>query len=106
MISLLVVGTMIFVAAIAMGVLVSVLSLLGFIISLPFRILGLVFKLVGFVIALPFLILGTVLGGGALMIGLTLAFVPLLPVVALVALIWWLLHRGTHDKTSHASVVS
>lgn len=106
MISLLVVGALIFVAAIVIGVLVSVLSLLGFIISLPFRILGLVFKLLGFVIALPFLILGTVLGGGALMIGLMLAFVPLLPVVALVGLIWWLLRRGTNDRPSHASVVS
>lgn len=109
MISLLVVGTLVFVAAILIGTLATVASLLGFLIALPFRILGVVFKLVGFLIALPFLLLGIVLaaifGGGALVFGLMLAFVPMLPIVALGALVWWLLRRGD-DKRSQASVVS
>lgn len=112
MIELLVVGTFVFVAAILIGVFATVLGFVGFLISLPFRILGLAFKALGFLIALPFLAMGgllaLVLGGGALAVGLAIAFVPLLPVIALGALIWWLLKRDAprQDKRSHASVVS
>ncbi len=110
MIELLVVGTLVFVAAIVIGTLAAAASFIGFVISLPFRILGAVFKLVGFLVALPFLLLGVVLaaifGGGALVFGLLLAFLPLLPIVALGALVWWLLKRGGGGKGSQASVVS
>lgn len=112
MIELLVVGTFVFVAAILIGVLATVLGFVGFLISLPFRLLGLVFKALGLLIALPFLLLGGLLalvfGGGALAVGLAFAFLPLMPIVALGALVWWLLKRDEPRKTerSHASVVS
>lgn len=113
MISLLVVGTLVFVAVILIGTLATVASLIGFLIALPFRILGFVFKLVGALVALPFVLLGllfaAVFGGGALALGILLACIPLLPVLALGALAWWLLKResngGGRDR-SHASVVS
>lgn len=112
MIELLVVGTLVFVAAILIGVFATVLGFVGFLISIPFRLLGLAFKALGFLIALPFLamggILALVLGGGALAIGLALAFLPLFPFLALGALAWWLFRRGSPqpDKRSQASVVS
>ena len=100
MISLLVLGVLCVAGVMVFGVLAAVASLVGFVISLPFRILGLVFKLLGFVIALPFLLIAGVLGLG-------FALFPLLPLVALGALAWWLFRdRDRKPQGSHASVVS
>jgi hypothetical protein len=101
-ISLLVLGVLCVAGVMVLGVLAAVASLVGFVISLPFRILGLMFKLIGLVIALPFLLIAGVLGLG-------FALFPLLPLVGLGALAWWLFRdhdRSRKPQGSHASVVS
>ena len=98
MISLLVLGALLFAGMMVIGVLAAVAGLVGFVISLPFRILGLAFRLIGALIALPFLIIAGILGFG-------FALVPLLPLVGLGALAWWLM-RDRKPERSHASVIS
>jgi len=96
--SLLVLGVLFVAAMMVIGVLAAVASLVGFLVWLPFRILGFAFKLIGFLIALPFLIIAGVFGLG-------FALVPLLPLVGMGWLAWWLL-RDRKPQRSHASVVS
>ena len=98
MFSLLVLGVLFVAAMMVIGVLAAVASLVGFLVWLPFRILGFAFKLIGFLIALPFLIIAGVFGLG-------FALVPLLPLVGMGWLAWWLL-RDRKPQRSHASVVS
>ena len=102
MISLLVIGVLFVAAMMVIGVLAAVASLVGFLIWLPFRILGLAFRLLGLVIALPFLLIAGVLGLG-------FAVFPLLPLVGLGGLAWWLFRDRDRDRKpqgSHASVIS
>ena len=99
MISLLVIGVLFVAAMMVIGVLAAVASLVGFLIWLPFRILGLAFRLLGLVIALPFLLIAGLLGFG-------FALVPLLPLLGLGALAWWVLRDRKSQQGSHASVVS
>ena len=96
-------------------VVVGALGLVGGLILLPFRLLGFVFKmlglLLGVVIAVPFLIVGvllaTLVGGTGLAVLIGLVALPLLPFLALGALIWWLLRpRGPRrPEPSGATVV-
>jgi hypothetical protein len=97
-ISLLVLGVLFVAAMMVIGVLAAVASFVGFLLWLPFRILGLAFKLLGFLIALPFLIIAGIFG-----LGFTL--LPVLPLVGMGWLAWWIL-RDRKPERSHASVVS
>lgn len=99
MLTMVVLGVLVFCGVMALGVLATMLSLLGFLIALPFKILGLALRLVGFAIALPFLLVGGVL---ALLFGL----LPFAPLAALGALAWWLLRGRAKPAAPHASVVS
>ncbi|MCC6349598.1 MAG: hypothetical protein IT347_08405 [Candidatus Eisenbacteria bacterium] len=98
-------GALFVVAMLVVGVLVAVMSVLGFVITLPLRILGWTLKLVGLALFLPLLLVAGLLAGGgvlvALMFGLLL---PLAPIVGLAWLAWYLATRG--GKRSQARVVS
>lgn len=98
MVSLLVLGALVFAGLVVFGVLAAVAGLVGFVISLPFRVLGLVFRMLGLLIALPFVLLACVLGFG-------FAVLPLAPVIGVAWLVWWLL-RDRGRPRSQASVVS
>ena len=98
MITLLVLGALAFTAVLVFSVLAAVAGFVGFMITLPFRIIGWTFKLLGLLIALPFILLFGVLGIG-------FAILPILPLVGLGWLAWWLFRERKPDG-SHASVVS
>jgi hypothetical protein len=73
-------------------------GLVLWVVTLPFRILGFFFGFLGFLLAVPFIllagmiaVLGLVLA--ALLVALPILVLPLLPVAAMVWLIWWLLRR-------------
>jgi hypothetical protein len=70
-------------------------ALVFWLVLLPFRLLGFAFKALGALLFLPlFLVFGLLLG---VVVGVPLLFallVPALPVVLLVAGIWWLVKRG------------
>ena len=105
MLELVLVGAMFVVAMVVVGVVVALASLLGFLVVLPFKILGWTIKLLGMLVALPFLLLaGLLLGGGVLAAVLFSFVLPVLPLVGLGWLIWWLATRNSKD--SHARVVS
>ena len=95
MFSLLALAFAAFVVLVVVSALFGVAALLFWLVLLPFRLLGFVFKLLGAVLFLPFfLLIGLVL---AAFVGLPLLFVallPAIPVVLLVAAIWWLAKRG------------
>lgn len=99
MITLFVLGALVFAAMLVIGVLAAVAGFVGFVITLPFRILGLAFRLLGWLIALPFLLVG---GAIALVFGL----LPFAPIVLLAWLAWWLFRDRSKPERSHASVVS
>jgi hypothetical protein len=104
-VELIVLAALAFTALIVVGVLVSVFSVVGWFLWLPFKILGWALKLVGLVFALPFILLACVLGGLGLLLGTSVMVLPLLPLVVLGALAWWLFHdRGRHG--SQARVVN
>ena len=94
MIELVVLGTLVFAAVVVFGALAMVGGLVGWFLTLPFRIVGWAFKLVGFLIALPVLLfVGLLVGvvtGGALLFTAAAILLPMLPIVALAALLWWL----------------
>lgn len=99
MVELVVLGTLAFVALIVIGVLMSVFSLVGWLVWLPFKILGWALRLVGFVFALPFILLACVLGGLGVLLGAGVLVLPLFPLLAIGALVWWLFR----DRARHAS---
>lgn len=102
----LLVGAMFVVALMVVGVVIAVASILGFVITLPFKILGWTLKLLGLLFAVPFLLLGgLLLGGGVLAAILFTMVLPVLPLVGIAWLVWWLATRG-QSKESHARVVS
>jgi hypothetical protein len=79
----------------AVGAMFGLVALIFWVVLLPFRLLGFAFRALGALLFLPlFLVLGLGIG---VMVGLPLLFavlVPALPVVLLVAGIWWLVRRG------------
>ncbi len=112
MIELLVLGSLLLAAVVVIGTLATVGALIGGLVLLPFRILGWVLRVVlggavALVIGLPVLLIGLVVGGVGLALGVGLVAVPLLPFVALGALVWWLVKpRGPRKtETSGATVV-
>jgi hypothetical protein len=104
-VELVVLGALLFAAFVVVGVLLSVFSLVGFFLWLPFKILGWVLKLVGLVIALPFIVIGLLVGGFGVLLGVGVLFLPLLPLLLMGALVWWLL-RSRATPASRAHVVS
>lgn len=113
MIELLVLGGLAVAAMVVLGVLATVGALIGGLVLLPFRILGWVLRgllmgVVGLVVGLPLLIVGVVVGGLGLVLGAGFLLVPLFPLLALGALVWWLLKpRGPRkSEPSGATVVS
>ena len=104
MVELVVLAALAFTALIVVGVLVSVFSVVGWFLWLPFKILGWVLRLVGMLFALPFILIACVLGGFGLLLGTSVMMFPLLPLVALGGLGWWLFRGGRHG--SQARVVN
>ncbi len=112
MIELLVLGSLLLAAVVVIGTLATVGALLGWLVLLPLRILGGILKvLIGgtlaLVVGLPLLIVGLVVGGVGLAAGIAVLAVPLLPFLALGALVWWLVKpRGPRKpEPSGATVV-
>ena len=99
MVELIVLAALAFAALIVIGVLVSVFSVVGWFLWLPFKILGWLFQLVALLFALPFILLACVLGGFGLLLGTGFMVLPLLPLLALGGLAWWLFK----DRSRHAS---
>ena len=95
MFELLAVGFAAVVVLAVVSALFGLAALAFWVVLLPFRLLGFVFKALGALLFLPiFLVLGIIL---AAVVGLPLLFVvlvPALPIVLLVAGIWWLAKRG------------
>ena len=105
MVELIVLAALAFAALIVIGVLLSVFSVVGWFLWLPFKIIGWAFRLVGLMFALPFILIACTLGGFALLLGAGFMVLPLLPLLALGGLGWWLFKdRGRH--ASQARVVS
>jgi hypothetical protein len=96
--TLLVLGAFAFATIVVVAALTAFLGFIGFVITLPFRILGWALKLAGLLIALPFILLFGLLGFG-------FALAPVLPLVGLGWLAWWLFRERKPDG-SHARVVS
>lgn len=105
-IELLVFGVLAFAAMLVVGVLVGVLGLLAGIVTLPFRILGWTIKLLGLAFALPLLLVPAVIIGTLLLVVLGVTLLPMLPFVALIYIVYRLVRGRSHDRPSHASVVS
>ncbi len=95
MFGLLAVGFAGFVALAVIGALLGLATLVVWLILLPFRLLGFVFKLLGALLFLPVMLLvGGVVGA---VVGIPLLFVvllPMLPLVLIIAGIWWLTKRS------------
>lgn len=99
MIELLVLGSLLVVAAVVIGVLATVGALIGGLVLLPFKILGWVFKgmglLLGLVVGLPLAIVGVlvavIVGGVGIALAVALLAGPLLPLLLIGAVVWWLL---------------
>ncbi len=87
----------------AIGIALSVISLVLWLIFLPFQILGLAMKGAALLFALPFLAIFALVGFLVFGFGLLVFAAPLLPLVALIALVWWLVRR---PATRSASTVS
>ena len=102
MVELVVLAAVAFTALIVVGVLVSVFSVVGWFLWLPFKILGWVLRLVGLLFALPFILIACVLGGFGLLLGTSVMMLPLLPLVALGGLAWWLFRGGRQGSQARA----
>jgi len=92
---LLALGFAAFVVFAVVSALFGVAAMIFWIVLLPFRLLGFAFKALGALLFLPVLLtVGLVI---AALVGIPLllmALLPALPVVLLVAAIWWLAKRG------------
>ena len=99
MVELVVLAAFAFVALIMVGALLSVFSVVGWFLWLPFKIIGWAFRLVGLLFALPFILIACVLGGFGLLLGAGFMVVPLLPLLAVGAIAFWLFR----DRSRHAS---
>ena len=95
MFELLALGFAAFVVFAVVSALCGIAALLFWVVLLPFRLLGFVFKALGALLFLPVLaIVGLVV---AVLVGVPLliaALIPALPIVLLVAAVWWLAKRG------------
>jgi hypothetical protein len=95
---LLALGFAAFVVFAVVSALFGVAAFVFWIVLLPFRLLGFAFKALGALLFLPALLIGGLVI--AALVGIPLLFVallPALPIVALVALVWWLAKRGVHS---------
>ena len=99
MVELIVLAGLGFAALIVVGVLLSVFSVVGWFLWLPFKLIGLLFRFVGLLFALPFILIACMLGGFGLLLGTGFMVLPLLPLLAIGALAWWLIR----DRSRHAS---
>jgi hypothetical protein len=93
-----------FATLIVVGVLISVFSVVGWFLWLPFKILGWVLRGIGMMIALPFILLALMLGGFGMLLGAGVLVLPLFPLAAIGALVWWFFHRRP-QPASQARVV-
>ena len=95
MFGLLALGFAAFVVFAVVSALFGIAAMIFWIVLLPFRLLGFAFKALGALLFLPVLLtVGLVI---AALVGIPLllmALLPALPVVLLVAAIWWLAKRG------------
>jgi hypothetical protein len=103
-IELVVLAALAFTALIVIGVLLSVFSVVGWFLWLPFKIVGWVFKGIGLLLALPFVLIACLLGGFAVLLGAGFLLLPLLPLLLVGGLLWWLF-RSRGRSTSQARVV-
>jgi hypothetical protein len=94
-----------FAALIMIGVLISVFSVVGWFLWLPFKIIGWALRAVGLLIALPFVLIACLLGGFGMLLGVGVLMLPLFPLAAVGAILWWLFRRRDHGA-SQAHVVS
>ena len=90
-------------AAIILGVLFSLGTLLFGLIALPFTLLGLVFRGLGVLLALPFLLVFGLIGVALFGAGVVVFLVPALPVLLLIALAVWLVRRTSRGARSTAA---
>jgi len=104
-VELVVMAGLAFAALVVVGVLISAFSIVGWFLWLPFRVLGWALKFVGLVIALPFIVSACLLGGFGMLLGAGVLFRPLLPLIAFVAVLWWLV-RPRGPRPSQERVVS
>lgn len=104
MVELVVLAGLAFAALIVVGALLSVFSVVGWFLWLPFKILGWVLRIVGLFIALPFILIACFLGGFGVLLGAGVLLLPLLPLIAIFAGLWWLL-RPRGPSHSQARVV-
>jgi hypothetical protein len=80
-------------AVLVFGVLFSLGSLLLWLIVLPFKLIGFVFRGLALLFALPFLLIAAVVGVLVFGLGFMVFLTPAVPLIALVALVWWLVRR-------------
>ena len=93
MFELIVFAGLAFTALIVVGVLISVFSVVGWFLWLPFKIIGWMLRGIGLLIALPFILLACVLGGFGLLLSAGVLVLPLFPLFAVGAILWWLFHK-------------
>ena len=105
MVELIVLAGLGFAALIVVGVLLSVFSVVGWFLWLPFKILGWMLRFVGLLFALPFILIAGLLGGFGLLLGTGFMVLPLLPLIALGALAYWLF-RDRNRSAPQARVVN
>lgn len=82
------------------GVLFSLGSLVLWLILLPFKLLGLVFRGLAFLFALPFLLVIGIVGLVVFGFGFAVFLLPVLPLIGVVALVWWLVKRSSPAPTT------
>lgn len=104
MFELIVFAGLAFATLIVVGVLISVFSVVGWFLWLPFKILGWVLRGIGLLVALPFILIAFALGGFGMLLGAGVLALPLLPLAAVGALVWWFFHRRP-QPASQARVV-
>lgn len=99
MVELIAIAAVGFTALIVIGVLLSVFSVVGWFLWLPFKIIGWMFRFVGLLFALPFILIAGLLGGFGLLLGTGFMVLPLLPLLAIGAIAYWIFR----DRSRHPS---